>query len=201
MFLLIRRYYLEIPSLVRTFLLRSLLAFAIFQGYFLGWELRNGTVNAFLTEEVGKHSVSLLNAIQSQEVYRGKMEHFWVFNQGNWVWTSTSQIYFHGSLILHLADACNGLEMMALFLGFILCVPGRMRLKAWFIPLGLMGIYSMNVFRCVGLVLVYQFAQPQFDIAHHYWFKMVVYGFIFFLWYLFLKLNGGRKKSKGSVEA
>ena len=87
--------------------------------------------------------------------------------------------------LLNIADACNGLEVLALYAGLILCLPASPKRKLAYILVGMVGIEVLNVIRCAGLVLVYLHDPEYLNFSHHYLFTLVVYAFIFWLWYLY----------------
>lgn len=94
---------------------------------------------------------------------------------------------------LWIGDPCNGLTLFALFTGFVIAYPGPLRKKLWFIPIGIIAIHIINVFRIVGLsIIIYYFPDPAvLDFNHTYTFTMLVYGFVFFLWYVWAtRLSG-----------
>lgn len=101
--------------------------------------------------------------------------------------------------VLSIADACNGLEVMVLYAGLIVCLPSRLRKKTVFILSGFVLIEVLNVLRCAGLALVYQKYPQYLDFSHHYLFTFVVYAFIFWLWYLFSKEPGFAQKLQLNV--
>jgi exosortase/archaeosortase family protein len=86
---------------------------------------------------------------------------------------------------LSIADVCNGLELIVLYVGFILCFPAGVYRKALFILSGSVLIYIVNVARCAALVLIYMHSPALLDFSHHYLFTFLVYSFVFFLWYIF----------------
>lgn len=88
--------------------------------------------------------------------------------------------------ILGVGNPCNGLELFVLFTGFILCFPGKLKMKAWFIPLGILLIHLVNVIRAAALVLIQKFSPQHLDFNHHYTFTIVVYAVIFLLWMLWV---------------
>lgn len=96
--------------------------------------------------------------------------------------------------VLSIADACNGLEVIVLYAGLIVCLPSRLRRKLVFIAGGVAFIEAMNVLRCAGLALVYQSYPQYLDFSHHYLFTFVVYAAIFWLWYLFTRGPGFAQK-------
>jgi exosortase/archaeosortase family protein len=87
--------------------------------------------------------------------------------------------------LLDIADVCNGLELLVLYAGLILCLPAARNRKLAYIIGGIIGIEIINILRCTGLVLVYLHKPQWLDFSHHYLFTFVVYAFIFWLWYLF----------------
>ncbi len=94
---------------------------------------------------------------------------------------------------LWIGDPCNGLTLFALFTGFIIAYPGPLKKKLWYIPVGIIAIHLINIVRIVALsLIVYYFPDPEvLDFNHTYTFTILVYGFVFFLWYLWaIKLSG-----------
>lgn len=94
---------------------------------------------------------------------------------------------------LWIGDPCNGLTLFALFTGFVIAYPGPLKKKLWFIPMGLIAIHAINIVRIVALsLIIYYFPDPEvLDFNHTYTFTMLVYGFVFWLWYLWAtKLSG-----------
>ena len=96
-------------------------------------------------------------------------------------------VYIDNQPVVLVADACNGLELFALYAGFLLCFPGRWTYKALFIPLGTGVIFLVNVMREVVLALNYKFFQETFEFNHKYTYVFVVYIVIFLIWRFWLK--------------
>jgi exosortase family protein XrtF len=87
-----------------------------------------------------------------------------------------------GETMVGVGNPCNGLELFALFAGFIICFPGKFKAKLWFIPLGMIIIHFANVIRTFALALI-QLKAPQYlEFNHHYTFTVIVYSIIFLLW-------------------
>jgi len=86
-----------------------------------------------------------------------------------------------------LNRGCLGRNMIGLFVGFIIAYPGAEKSKLWYIPLGLVTIYFINVLRIAGLSLSeYYFPNSYIKYNHHDIYKYTVYAFIFFLWYIWI---------------
>ena len=94
----------------------------------------------------------------------------------------------HGYVLLDqrpaagVGAACDGMVLYALFSGFVLAFPSSSWHKLWFIPMGVLLIYSINVLRVVALSINYYYSQETVEFNHHYTFTFIVYGFIAMLW-------------------
>ena len=91
-------------------------------------------------------------------------------------------LVLNGQPSVIVGDPCNGLLLYALFAGFIIAFPGPIRHKLWFVPLGMLAIYALNVGRVAGLALNHVYWHPTVGFNHHYTFTFVVYGAIGALW-------------------
>lgn len=101
---------------------------------------------------------------------------------------------------LWIGDPCNGLTLFALFAIFVLAYPGPIRRKLWFIPIGLISIHIINVLRIVALSIIVTYDYAYLDFNHNYTFSILVYGFVFFLWYLWAGKLATPGKGKEEVE-
>lgn len=101
-----------------------------------------------------------------------------------------------------VGNPCNGLELFVLFAGFIICFPGIIKSKIWFIPLGMIGIYLVNTMRAAVLAVIQMKAPEYLEFNHHYTFTIIVYSLIFGLWMIWVnkfsafKANSTDEKSK-----
>ena len=85
---------------------------------------------------------------------------------------------------LWVGDACNGITLFALFVGFIIVYPGRIINKLWFIPIGMLIIHIINIIRIVSLCLILFYAPDALNFNHTYTFTIIVYAVVFGLWLL-----------------
>ena len=130
-------------------------------------------INTFLTNQVSQGMVIGLGLL-------GYETDFKIVNNKNLV-------YSDKQAVLLVADACNGLELFALFTGFILAFPGKWKYKAIFIPAGIFLIFLINVLREIALSLNYKFFQETFELNHKYTYVFIVYIFVFIIWRYWLK--------------
>lgn len=85
---------------------------------------------------------------------------------------------------LWLGDPCNGITLFALFVGFVIAYPGKIKTKLWFIPAGIIAIHFINVIRIVALCVIVKYAPDSLAFNHTYTFTILVYAFVFWLWLL-----------------
>lgn len=88
-----------------------------------------------------------------------------------------------------VGEPCIGYGVMAFFVGLILAYPSRIKHKLWYIPLGLLIIYLVNVFRIVGLALLVKVDPYIWEVNHKLIFKLIVYSVVFLLWDRWMKMN------------
>ncbi len=95
-------------------------------------------------------------------------------------------LFINGQRGLGVAHSCNGLILFVLFTVFIILFPGRIIDKIWFIPAGILAIFFLNIIRiiCLGYLNIKYVDLLEFN--HKYTFTVIVYGFIFLLWMLWV---------------
>ena len=86
--------------------------------------------------------------------------------------------------LLEIGAPCDGLVLFVLFAVFVLAFPGPWKRKAWFIPLGILAIHVANLVRVVSLVILNYYRPQALAFNHDYTWTVLIYGFIFWLWYL-----------------
>jgi exosortase/archaeosortase family protein len=104
----------------------------------------------------------------------------------------TSVLYLDGKKAVGLAHSCNGLELIVLYVGFLLCIPNSKVRVIAFALAGTLSIVTLNCFRCFALAWLYSRHYDVADFAHHYLFTTIVYALIFLGWTLYTKdtING-----------
>jgi exosortase family protein XrtF len=97
-----------------------------------------------------------------------------------------SRIFIGQKSVIRINHPCNGLELYALFTGFVLIYPGAWKKKILFIPFGISIIYLLNLVRISVLVLNFMYSKRSFDFNHKYVYTFLVYLAIFGLWMLWV---------------
>ena len=86
--------------------------------------------------------------------------------------------------LLEIGAECDGLVLFVLFAAFVVAFPGPARRKLWFIPAGIAAIHLANLIRVVSLVMVNFYWPRSLAFNHDYTWTVLIYGFIFWMWYL-----------------
>lgn len=172
----------RIPKPIRLFLGKALLLFIV-------WELVYGLflfdsqwLDSKLTNHVGRASVFVLNNLTSMSGFEAIPEVWNSVYAGESIDNLACIIYHDNEIVLYIAHACNGLSLLVLYMGFIICMPSRFWRKLLYIVLGVIVLDVINILRCVGLIYLMEYYNAYFDFAHHYLFKATVYVSTFVIW-------------------
>ena len=114
------------------------------------------------------------------------------FYHGKQMVEEASKIYHNGKEIIYVIDRCNGLELIVLYIGFIVCMPSKFWRKLLFIIAGAILLDITNILRCSVLIYLQEYHRTYFEIAHYYLFKASMYTITFLMWIIFarkIKLN------------
>lgn len=193
--------WIQIPRPVKLFLLKAIGMLILWKLIYLAILLPNRTLDRPLTEGVTIGTVKTLNGLSRHCEYTAVRAQHPKWDAGGHFarWEDTMDIYSGNIRVLSIADACNGLELIVLYIGLIICLPSRATRKMVFAGAGFVLIEATNVIRCSGLVLLFQNRPEWVDFSHHYLFSLIIYGLIFWLWWLFSKNPVFNQKQKSNA--
>ncbi|PJB15457.1 MAG: exosortase/archaeosortase family protein [Flavobacteriales bacterium CG_4_9_14_3_um_filter_32_8] len=160
---------------ISTFILKGVGLYLLWFLLYDNWLLKDGWADHFLIDHLVKSTAFLLQLLG-----------YTIFSYADAVGIDGT----HGVLI---GVPCNGLSLFALFAGFIIIFPGKMKYKLFFIPIGIFIIHIINIFRLVGLALVVQYQPESLEFNHKYTFTVIVYALIFSLWILWVNKFSTKK--------
>lgn len=113
-------------------------------------------------------------------------------------------VTLHGATIISLPESgwgtaaavevvrgCSGLGAMALFVLFVLVIPGRWTRRMGFIPIGIVVLMIVNTMRIGGLLVLSSWRPAWFDSVHQFGTHIAYYGVVFVLWMLWARWGGG----------
>jgi len=89
--------------------------------------------------------------------------------------------------VMGIHDACNGIDLMFIYVGIILLLPYPLKRKLFFSIAGIIVIILANIIRVCSLYYIYVNHRTAFEFSHHYVFTILMYVLIFYGWLLFIK--------------
>lgn len=103
------------------------------------------------------------------------------------VFTGTERVIgVDGTGGLWIGDNCNGITLFALFTWFIVAYKGKLKYKIPYILLGIISIELLNILRIVGLAILDTISRTWTEFNHTYTFTILIYGYIFLLWMIWV---------------
>jgi exosortase/archaeosortase family protein len=177
----------DLPAEVKQFLLKATLLFIGWKLIFILVLIPNEVPDAWLVRQLGKGTAFTLNKFYgsadftSVPIVRKRI-------YGNDEINATYANVFKGGEqhVIGIYQACNGLELMILYTGFIICFAGHFKRKLAYIVLGVIGLFFINVLRCSMLGFLSLEHPTHFEFAHKYFFNLVVYALTFILWMFYV---------------
>ncbi len=118
----------------------------------------------------------------------------WVLDVFNVNVTSFDELSIGGKVkfhVIHYAEnngyisvnrSCSGLKQFYQWFFLMLLYPGPWKHKLWFIPMGLVIIHIVNIFRIVSMTFVTMTIPQHWDFMHDYVLRPFFYVVMFFLW-------------------
>jgi exosortase family protein XrtF len=91
-----------------------------------------------------------------------------------------------GSNGVWVGSNCNAISLFSLFSVFIIAYPGNQKDKLWYIPVGIVAVHILNIFRVVALAVIAYYSPQSLNFNHSYTFTLLVYAFIFLLWMIWV---------------
>jgi len=125
-----------------------------------------------------------------------------LFNNSVWALKHLTNYQFttQGSNILMGAGhvgvhfGCSGLKQFLEWIVLMTFFPGPWKHKAWFIPMGLVIIHLVNIFRISGLSILLLYFPKHWQFTHDYIFRPFFYVVMFLLWVWWVEQYRGKGK-------
>lgn len=173
-------------SPVNRFLLRATVVFFLWFVLYYVLEIDKRTISKPLSQLVVEQTTWLLS-------FADVNYHLSIQQRGNYI---LHTVCYDTKCLVGVGRGCNALELFVLFAGFIMAFPGAIKNKVWYIMAGIVVIHLLNVCRVAALAVI-QFKAPQYlDFNHRYTFTFLVYGVIFILWIIWVKLFSSTRNEK-----
>ncbi|MFD1094145.1 exosortase family protein XrtF [Salegentibacter chungangensis] len=136
----------------------------------------------FITHLVAKQSESLIKSLgYSADILPHQTE-------------LSMKLYVNKTYLARIVEGCNAISIMILFSSFILAFFGRLKLSLIYILAGSVLIYAMNLIR-IALLAIGIYEYPEYaSFSHSILFPLVIYGTVFFLWVLWVRIYANTRK-------
>jgi exosortase family protein XrtF len=158
-----------------TFVGKALAIYGLWYIVYDLWLLPDGRLDEWLSHNVAWVTDVLMSAIGFDMYSAGRI------------------VVPRGAGGVEIANGCNGLTTVGLFVGFVVAYPGAWLRRLVFIPLGILAIYATNVFRIVIMLLAQLYWPAAFDPLHGFGLTTIFYVAVFGLWVLWVNYGGSEE--------
>lgn len=90
--------------------------------------------------------------------------------------------------VIYVFEGCNGLNVMIVYVSFLIAFKGSMKMFSRFFCGGIVGLHLLNLARVTLLYAVALYFPDQLYFFHKYLFTGVIYLMVFALWYSWIRL-------------
>lgn len=118
----------------------------------------------------------------------------WILSAAGWpsyaldhATKATTLIVYEEHARIAVYEGCNGINVMVIFIGFLLAFGPYIRAMAWFIPAGLLTIHIGNLARIILLFWVAVYSPDHLYLLHKYFFTAIIYVVVFLLWIVWVR--------------
>lgn len=99
-----------------------------------------------------------------------------------------------GQYTARVIEGCNSISIIILFIAFIVAFPGTLKATILYALAGSILIYIINILRIAFLtIMLHKYPDNQI-LLHNVIFPLIIYGFTFFLWVLWVHKFSNYKK-------
>lgn len=98
-------------------------------------------------------------------------------------------LWLNNEVVVYVFEGCNGINVMIVYLSFLVAYKGSIRQFLLFFFGGLLLIYLLNLVRVGLLAEVALFYPEQLYFFHKYLFTGFIYSVVFILWYYWVKIT------------
>ncbi|AUC75366.1 exosortase family protein XrtF [Olleya sp. Bg11-27] len=92
------------------------------------------------------------------------------------------KVVVEGNYLARVIEGCNGTSIIILFMSFVIAFAGRFKTTFFYILVGSVLIYSVNLIRIVILSIgLYHYPWRE-ELLHTVVFPAIIYGLVFLLW-------------------
>lgn len=165
------------------FLLTYLVLTISYETYLNQFDTKKFEVDNF-TELVGSQTVKILNFFDATSYQTPNLK------------AASIKLFYQKIYIAQIIEGCNGISVMILFAAFVIAFTGKLKHTVIYVATGSLLIHLLNITRIALLcLLIFKFPKQE-EILHGVIFPLIIYGFVFLLWIIWVnKFSLHAKKS------
>lgn len=92
-------------------------------------------------------------------------------------------------VVVNVYEGCNGINVLIVFVAFLVAYRGRWKANWWYLPLGMLVIHIANLSRIALLFVTALRYQDMFYYFHKYFFTAILYAVVLVLWAGWVRLH------------
>lgn len=100
----------------------------------------------------------------------------------------TTELAYRKRDVLSIYEGCNGINVMIIFVAFLLAFGPMSQRLWWYIPLGLFALHLSNLLRITVLFWVSLYEPDFMYFLHKYFFTAALYVVTFILWVIWVRM-------------
>lgn len=146
---------------------------ALYRVYLNSYDEKNFEVDGF-TQLVSNQSVAFISFFEND-----------IYQMPN-LKEAAINIYYKNTWSSRVIEGCNALSVIILFISFIIAFTGKIKHTILYIIAGSVLIHFFNVVR-IGMLIMLRHSFPEYKrFLHDIAFPLVIYGFVFLLWVIWV---------------
>ncbi|MGB2128804.1 MAG: exosortase family protein XrtF [Flavicella sp.] len=156
-----------------------------FVTYLIGIVMYNTYLNKFqqhttgfvcdpITVSVAEHTRNFINFLGFTSFYTPHVSEY------------SLNFYVNDVLLVRIIEGCNSVSVIVLFVAFIVAFRTRLLPTLFYLLAGSFLIYGINILRIAFIILIMRKYPSLTDFSHDILFPLIIYGFVFILWVLWV---------------
>ena len=112
---------------------------------------------------------------------------------------SAVQVFVEDVFLVRVVEGCNSISVIILFVSFILSFFAKKRTTFFYILVGSVFIYTINLIR-IALITIGIYEYPQYSsLMHDIVFPLIIYGTVIILWIFWVRVYANLERNEKEV--
>lgn len=107
------------------------------------------------------------------------------------------KLFVEGHYLARVVEGCNSISIIILFIAFVFAFAENLKKTVLFLFAGAVLIYAVNIVR-IAILAITLYKYPEYEnFLHGVVFPGIIYGMVFLLWMLWVRMLSKRKEVSG----